>query len=162
MPAYQIGDIVVHWTYGSGKIVAIGDKGLTGQPCSYYVIEGKGQTLWVPVEEDGSSLHRPTSRADFKLLTNILRSQGEKMSNNPYRRRDQLTERVHKASPREVCLVIRDLTYRSHSLKLSSNDVRVLNHAKSDLLDEWERSLGTPREQARYQMEGILRETRAS
>lgn len=163
MPAYQVGDIVVHWTYGSGKIVAVDDKGLPGQPCSYYVIEGKGQTLWVPVEENGSSsLHRPTSRADFKLLTNILRSQGEKMSNNPYRRRDQLDERVHKASPKEVCLVIRDLTYRSHSRKLSSNDIRFLNHAKSDLLDEWERSLGTPREQARNQMEGILRETPAS
>jgi RNA polymerase-interacting CarD/CdnL/TRCF family regulator len=163
MPAYQVGDIVVHWTYGSGKIVSVDDKGLPGQPCFYYVIEGKGQTLWVPVEENGSSsLHRPTSRVDFKLLTNILRSQGEKMSNNPYQRSDQLDERVHKASPKEVCLVIRDLNYRSHSRKLSSNDIRFLNHAKSDLLDEWERSLGTPREQARYQMEGILRETPAS
>jgi RNA polymerase-interacting CarD/CdnL/TRCF family regulator len=145
-----------------GILLSIGDKGLPGQPCSYYVIEGKGQTLWVPVEEKGSSsLHRPTSRADFKLLTNILRSQGEKMSNNPYRRRDQLDERVRKASPKEVCLVIRDLTNRSRSRKLSSNDVRVLNHAKSYLLDEWERTLGTAREKARYEMEGILKETPA-
>jgi RNA polymerase-interacting CarD/CdnL/TRCF family regulator len=159
MPVYKVGDTVVHWIYGSGKIVAINDKGLPGEPCAYYEIEGSEQTLWVPVDENGrSSLHLPTSRSDFKLLTNILRSQGEKMSDNPYQRQDQLAERMLKASPRDLCLVIRDLTYRSHRGKLSSNDTRVLNHAQSFLLDEWELSLGTPREKARRQMEWIIKE----
>ena len=162
MQAYKVGDIVVHWTYGSGKIIAVDDKGLPGEPCFYYVIEGNEQTLWVPVDENGSSsLHLPTSRADFKLLINILRSQGEAMSNNPYQRRDQLEERMQKASPKELCLVIRDLTYRSHRGELSGNDTRVLKHAQSFLLDEWERSLGTPREQARREMEWVLNKTPA-
>ena len=162
MAEHKVGDTVVHWTYGSGKIVAVDDKGLPGQPCFYYVIEGSEQTLWVPVDENGSSsLHLPTSRSDFKLLINILRSQGEKMSNNPYQRRNQLDERMQKALPKDLCLVIRDLTYRSHSRKLSSSDFRVLKHAQSFLLDEWERSLGTPREQARSEMGWILKETTA-
>ena len=162
MPVYNVGDTVVHWIYGSGKIVAVDDKGLPGEPSSYYVIEGNEQTLWVPVDEKGSSsLHLPTSRADFKLLINILRSQGEAMSNNPYQRRDQLEERMQNASPKELCLVIRDLTYRSHRGELSSSDTRVLKHAQSFLLDEWERSLGTPREQARREMEWVLNETPA-
>jgi RNA polymerase-interacting CarD/CdnL/TRCF family regulator len=163
MQAYKVGDTVVHWLFGSGKIVAIDNSGLPGQqPCFHYVIEGSKQTLWVPVEEgDSSSLHLPTSRPGFNLLVNVLRSQGEKMSNNPYRRRDQLEERMQKASPKDLCLVIRDLTYRSHWEKLSSSDIRALNHAQSLLLDEWERSLGTPREKARREMEGILKETPA-
>ena len=110
MQAYKVGDTVVHWAYGTGMIVAIADKGLPGYPCSYYVIEGSHQTLWVPVEEnDRGSLHLPTPRSDFKLLFNILRGQGEKLSNNTYQRQDQLEERMQKASPRELCLVIRDL-----------------------------------------------------
>ena len=162
MQVYKVGDIVVHWTYGSGKIIAVNDKGLPGEPCFYYVIEGSEQTLWVPVDENGSSsLHLPTSRSDFKLLINILRSQGEKMSNNPYQRQDQLEERMQKASPKDLCLVIRDLTYRSHSQKPSSKDTRVLKHAQTYLLDEWELSLGTPREEARCEMEWILKETQA-
>jgi len=162
MQAYKVGDIVVHWTYGSGKIIAVDDKGLPGEPCFYYVIEGSEQTLWVPVDENGSSsLHLPTSRSGFKLLINILRSQGEKMSNNPYQRQDQLEERMQKASPKDLCLVIRDLTYRSHRGKLSDNDLRVLNHAQRYLLNEWELSLGTPRGDARCEMEWILKETRA-
>lgn len=162
MPMYKVGDTIVHWIYGSGKIVAVDDIGLPGKSCFYYVIEGNKQTLWVPVEETGSSsLHLPTSRSDFKLLINILRSQGEKMSNNTYQRRDQLDGRMLKASPKDLCLVIRDLTYRSHFRKLSSSDVRVLKLAQSILLDEWERSLGTPREIAKHEMNWILKETPA-
>jgi hypothetical protein len=36
-----------------------------------------------------------------------------------------------------------------------------LKHAQSCLLDEWERSLGTPREQARREMKWVLNETPA-
>jgi RNA polymerase-interacting CarD/CdnL/TRCF family regulator len=159
MPVYKIGDTVVHWIYGSGKIVAVDDKGLPGQPCFYYVIKGNKQTLWVPVDEHGnSSLHLLTSRFDFKLLFNTLRSQGGEMSNNPYQRHDQLDERMQKASPKDLCLVIRDLNYRSRSRKLSSSEIRVLNRAQSFVLDEWERSLGTPREKARREMEWISKE----
>jgi RNA polymerase-interacting CarD/CdnL/TRCF family regulator len=160
MAVYKVGDIVIHWTYGSGKIVAIKDQGLLGYPCLYYVIEGDRQTLlWVPVDEKGSSsLHLPTSRSDFKLLIDILRTQGERMSNNPYKRYDQLEERMQKASPEDLCLIIRDLNYRSHSQKLNSHDIRVMRHAQSFLTEDWERSLGTPREMAQREMEWILKE----
>lgn len=161
MPEYEVGDIVVHSTFGSGKIVAVADKGLPGAPCFYYVIENRDQTLWVPVEENGrSSLHLPVSSSDFMLLVNILRGQGEKLSKNPYQRRDQLDERMHKATPRDLCLVIRDLSHNSRRLKLSQSDTRVLRQAKSILLDEWERSLGTSRERARSEMKSILKERR--
>jgi RNA polymerase-interacting CarD/CdnL/TRCF family regulator len=162
MQAYKVGDTVVHWAYGAGVIVAIADKGLPGHPCSYYIIEGSQQTLWVPVEEnDRSSLHLPTTRSDFKLLLHDLRSQGEKLSNNSYQRQDQLEKRTQKASPRELCLVIRDLNYRSQSQMLNSNDVWVLKQAQSSLLDEWELSLGTSREDAMVEMEWVLKETPA-
>jgi RNA polymerase-interacting CarD/CdnL/TRCF family regulator len=161
MQAYKVGDSVVHWNYGNGKIVAIEDKGLPDEPRICYVVEGSNLTIWVPIDEKGSScLHLPTSRADFKLLQNVLRSQGKELSNNPFQRSDQLDERMHNPSPTDLCQLIRDLTYRSHGRrKLSGSDNRTLYLAQSFLLDEWERSLGTPREQARLEMEGILKET---
>lgn len=159
MHTYKVGDSVVHWIYGIGKITAIADKGFPGHPCFYYVIEGDDKTLWVPVNENGrSSLHLITSRSNFKLLINILRSHGEKISNNPYQRQAQLEARMLKAFPKDLCLVIRDLTYRSHRTKLRDNDFKVLKQAKSFFLDEWELSLGTPRENARIELEWILKE----
>jgi RNA polymerase-interacting CarD/CdnL/TRCF family regulator len=154
---YKVGEKVVHWTHGSGTVTAIDDKGLPGRPWFYYVIESHEKTLWVPVDVNGrSSLHLPTSRSDFPLLLDILSSQGKKMSNNSYIRYGELARRMLRASPTDICLVVRDLTYRSHREKLNSSDVRVLTLAKSYLLDEWERALGTPRDQARREMEWLL------
>ena len=65
---------------------------------------------------------------------------------------------MYKASPTELCLVIRDLNHRSHSARLSGSDIRVLKYAQSLLLDEWEQAFGTPREDARREMEWILKE----
>lgn len=159
MPEYKVGDTVVHSTFGSGKIVALDDKGSANAPLLYYVIETGDQILWVPVDEDGkSSLHPPTSVANFNLLFDLLRSEATILSNNPYRRNDQLAEMMLRASPRELCLVVRDLTRRSGSRKLSSHDVLVLNQAKKSLLDEWQRTFGDSREQAGKEMGWILSE----
>ena len=160
MAEYQVGDTVIHWTYGSGKIVAIEDKGLPGQPCFYYVIEGRDQTLWVLVDEPGnSSLRLPTPRTEFGQLISILRSARKSLPDNPHHRQKILNQSMEKRSLAGVCLVIRDLTYHARWRKLSSSDTRILRAAQSQLLDEWERSSGTSREAARREMEWILKET---
>jgi len=157
---FKTGDTIVHWTSGVGKIVAIDDKGLPGQPLFYYVIETGEQTLWVPVDENGSSsLHRQTPSSDFSLLTAILRTAGDRMPDNPYQRRKELDQRMQKRTLVEACRIIRDLTYRSRSRVLSSSDISVLKHAQSSLLDEWVLSLGTPRESANNEMEWALKES---
>ncbi len=162
MADYKVGDSVVHWIYGPGKIVAIADKGVPGQPCFYYVIEGSQQTLWVPVDEGGkSSLHLPTRRADFAGLIAILRSAGKKMPDNLVQRGKELDQRMQKRSLADNSLIIRDLNYRSKRGKLSSGDIRVMKDAQTFLLDEWERSLETPRGTAQREMEWILNETPA-
>jgi RNA polymerase-interacting CarD/CdnL/TRCF family regulator len=162
MLEYKIGDIVVHWTYGVGKIVAVNDKGLPGQPLFYYVIETGEQTLWVPVDENGSSsLHLQTPSSDFGSFKKILRTVGERMPDNPYQRKKELDQRMQKRSLVETCLIIRDLSYRSRSRQLSSSDTSILKHAQSSFLDEWVLSLGTPRENARTELEWMLKEAPA-
>jgi len=137
MVMYKVGDTVVQWTYGIGKIVDIADKGLSDQPCFYYVIEGNEQTLWVPVEErENSSLHMPTSSGEFGKFISILRSPGKMVSGNPQQRRNELEQRMQKRRLVDTCLLIRDLNHSSYRRKLSSNDFRVLNYAESFLLDE--------------------------
>jgi RNA polymerase-interacting CarD/CdnL/TRCF family regulator len=159
---FKIGDTVVHWTYGAGKVVAVDDKGSPGEPLFYYVIETGEQTLWVPVDEDGSSsLHLQTPGSDFGSFITILRTAGEELSNNPYRRRKELDQRMQKRSLVEACLIIRDLSYRSRTRQLSNSDIRFLKYAQSSLLDEWMISLGTTRENARTEMEWALRDAPA-
>jgi RNA polymerase-interacting CarD/CdnL/TRCF family regulator len=48
---YEIGDTVVHWTHGLGKVIAIDDMRLAGIMQAYYVVEVGLLKLWVPAEE---------------------------------------------------------------------------------------------------------------
>jgi RNA polymerase-interacting CarD/CdnL/TRCF family regulator len=156
---HQIGDTVVHWTYGSGKVTAIEDKGSPGFPCFYYIIDGRDQTLWVPVDEgENNSLHRPTSRTDFKEFISILRSPRTRLPDNPHHRRKELEPHVQQRSVAGACHLIRDLSFHASWRKMNNTDTRILRTAISHLLDEWELSFGTPRAKAKRELEWILKE----
>jgi RNA polymerase-interacting CarD/CdnL/TRCF family regulator len=157
--AYQVGDTVVHWTHGSGKVTAIEDKGSLGSPCFYYIIDGRDQILWVPVDEgEKSSLHRPTSRTDFGEYISILRSPRKRLPDNPHHRRKELEPHIQQRSVAGACHLIRDLSFHSSWRKMNNTDTRILRTAISHLLDEWELSFGTPRAKAKRELEWILKE----
>jgi CarD family transcriptional regulator len=154
---YRSGDQVVHWTHGSGKIIAIEEKQLAGQTRQYYVLEMGRMTLWVPVDEAGeSSLRLLSSPSEFAALLELLRCPGEPMSAYAYQRRAELNQRMKRKTLAEICLVIRDLATLSHVQRLNMNDHAIFKRAKAFLLDEWERSLGTPRDKAQYELERLL------
>jgi len=159
MLTYEVGDIVIHSVFGRGKVVAISDKGSLDAPLLYYIIEPGSEPLWVPVAAEGSnSLHLLTSTADFQLLLSLLHSQAEKLSTDPRYRQRQLVERMQKGTPRDICLVLRDLTHFSRTRKLNREDVRTMNRAKLYMLTEWQQSLGISREKANTGLKWTLYE----
>lgn len=156
---YQIGDKVIHWTYGTGRIIAIDEKILTGQTRQYYVIDTEQLTLWVPVDQAGeNSIRPPTERFAFKALLNTLRSPAEVLPDHHFERKNQLVERMQKRKLVNICAVIRDLTTRSQLQNLNNNDRTVLRRAEECLLDEWELSLGSTRSSARRELDALLKE----
>ena len=156
---YQIGDQVVHWTYGPGRIIGIDEKVLANKACVYYVVEIGRTTLWVPVGETGEkSIRPPTSRAEFDRLLNLLRGPGEQLPDQQYERQNALAERMQKRTLSDICYIIRDLVTRAHTQRLNRNDSETLKRAEEFLLSEWELSLGTPREVAEHELESLLKE----
>lgn len=154
---FHIDDTIVHWTFGPGKIVDIEEKTLEDKTCLYYVVEAGDTTLWIPVSETGErSLRTPISAAEFKQLLKILQSPGEELPDQAYVRQSELNQRLRRKSLEEVCLVIRDLIYRSQLEKLNRSDQETLKRAEGLLLDEWELTLGTPRPNAQHELEAIL------
>lgn len=159
---YQIGDQVVHSTYGPGKITAIDEKCLGGQTHQYYVVDTGQLTLWVRMDPVGEDSIRPPIRSfEFKELFNILRSPAEGLSDQHDERKNQLNERMNRRNLANICSVIRDLTIRSQGHNLNYNDRAVLKHAEDYLLDEWVLSLGTARQTASRELEGMLKEAQS-
>jgi RNA polymerase-interacting CarD/CdnL/TRCF family regulator len=156
---YQIGDQIVHWTYGPGTIVGIDEKILANKTNKYYVVEVEQMTLWVPVGEAGEkSIRPPTPGAEFKQLLDLLRGPGEQLPDQQYQRQSELTERMQKRTLSDICCIIRDLVARSHTQRLNRNDAEILRRAEEFLLNEWELALGTPREIAQQEMKSLLKD----
>jgi CarD family transcriptional regulator len=154
---YHIGDIIVHWTYGIGTVVAIEQKSIDGITQQYYVVEIDLLKLWVPVKEaHESSIRFPTEGAQFQALFEILRLPGAQLPDNTYKRKNELRERMQKRTPGDLCHVIRDLTDRARHFSLNLDDSAVLSRAQGHLLDEWVLSLTAERSDALRELEGLL------
>jgi RNA polymerase-interacting CarD/CdnL/TRCF family regulator len=163
MLPFQVGDKVVHWSYGPGEIIQLDEKSLSGRMTLYYVVQVRDLTLWVPVEgANQRSLRPPTSTGEFKKLFEILRGPGERLSDDRYERKAQLTELLRDGTLLSVCRAIRDLSSHGYRKKLNDYDAALLERARKFLLDEWRISLSVPLSDAERQLELLLEEGRAA
>jgi RNA polymerase-interacting CarD/CdnL/TRCF family regulator len=161
--AFQVGDKVVHWSYGPGEIIQLDEKSISGQSIRYYVVRVRDLTLWVPVDADGQPrLRQPTSTGEFKKLFEILRGPAETLSDDRLERKAQLTGRLRDGTLFSICRVIRDLKSLSQRKKLNDYDAAVLERARKFLLDEWNISLSVSLIDAERQLDHLLDEGRAS
>ena len=88
---FQVGDKVIHWSYGLGEVIKLDEKTLAGQKARYYVVRVQNLTIWVPLDDAGkSNLRPPTPKSDFENLFAILRSPGEPLSSDRLERKTQL------------------------------------------------------------------------
>jgi len=137
------------------------EKNISGKSALYYVVQIRDLTLWVPVDGgDQHSLRLPTSTREFRKLLKILRSPGEKISEDRYERKTQLSERLREGTLESICSIIRDLTTYSYVKKLNDNDAALLERTKKFLLDEWKISLSVPLGDAQRELDLLLEEGR--
>jgi RNA polymerase-interacting CarD/CdnL/TRCF family regulator len=157
--SFQVGDQVIHWSYGPGKILQLDEKELSGTIRQYYVVQIRDLTLWVPVDEPSRRcLRLPTPAREFKHLYKVLAGAPESLSGDRFERKVQLTERLKDGALESVCQVVRDLTYHKRSKKMNDHDNDVLNRARNFLLSEWSVSLSIPVEQAEEELKRLLGE----
>jgi RNA polymerase-interacting CarD/CdnL/TRCF family regulator len=154
---FQVGDQVVHSSYGPGEIVQMDEKVLSGHKHKYYVVQIKDLTLYVPADEEtNTSLRTPTPASQFKSLFAIMSGAGDALSENRLERKAQLTEIMRDGTLVSICRVIRDLTYYSRTKKLSETDAALLERARNFLLTEWQVSLDVPYSKAEQDLRQLL------
>ncbi|HEX2980956.1 MAG TPA: CarD family transcriptional regulator [Anaerolineaceae bacterium] len=158
---YTIGDLVIHWMYGPGTVVAIDEKELSGVTQPYYVIEVNQFKLWVPANEEGEgSIRFPADSSEFEALFDILRSPGTELPDHQLQRKNELRARMQGRNLEGLCHVIRDLTDRGRHHSLNHNDSQTLTHAEDHLIDEWVLSLKVKPEIARRDLAALLEDPR--
>ena len=156
---FQVGDRVIHWTYGPGQIVQVEEKQVACETLQYYKVQVKDLTIWVPLKEtEKQRLRNPTPSREFKKLIKILGKGGEPLAEDRLQRKAQLLGRLQEGKIESTCAVIRDLACYGKQKKLSESDAMIMERAQKFLLDEWVISMNTTMTDAQQTMGKLLEE----
>jgi len=159
---FQVGEKVVHWSFGPGEIIRLDEKELAGYKDLYYVVKMKELTIWVPVNShDKPSLRAITPANEFKKLFSILSSSAEPLSPDRLERKNHLTEMLRDGDLASICRVIRDLAAFTRGKKKNESDVQLLERAQKFLIDEWRIALSITHSEAEAQLRHLLKESLA-
>lgn len=159
---FQVGEKVVHWSFGPGEIIRLDEKELAGYKDLYYVVKMKDLMIWVPVNnQEKPSLRAITPAKEFKKLFAILSSPAEPLSPDRLERKNHLSELLRVGDLPSICRVIRDLTAFARGKKKNETDVQILERAQKFLIDEWRLSLSVTYMEAEGQLRHLLRESLA-
>ena len=160
---FQVGDRVIHWTYGPGQIVKVEEKQVASETVQYYKVQVKDLTIWVPLAEgEKVRLRNPTPASEFKKVVKILSRGGEPLAEDRLQRKAQLLTRLQEGKTESTCMVIRDLACYGKQKKLSESDAMILERAQKFLLDEWVISLNTTMADAQHTMGELLAQGQAA
>jgi RNA polymerase-interacting CarD/CdnL/TRCF family regulator len=156
---FHTGDKVVHWAYGTGEILNLEEKHLSGQTTQCYVVQIGDLMLWVPINGgDKSSLRALTSPEEFDELFEILASPAEPLSEDRLERKNHLMAEMREGTLRGICRVIRDLHNHRRTSKMNDGDNVILERAQNFLLNEWQLALSVPYAQADKELKRIIGE----
>ena len=154
---FNVGDQVVHWTFGVGKIIGVEERALADQTALFYLVQVRDLTICVPVDtRTESRLRAPKSSLDFKELFAILQGSGELLADDRFVRKSQLRKELADGKAESICLVIRDLTALARKKSLNDDDKNILRRAESLLCAEWAYSLSVPLTQAEGDLQQML------
>ena len=154
---YQIGDKVIHGTFGLGEIIRIEARNIHDQPTNCYVVRTADLTIWVPIDEvEQHSLRLPTTPEEFSSMIAILSSPGEELPIDRHQRQSQLQNQIKDGQLGSICRAVRDLRHLQRSKRLNDSERYLLDRSSQSLLTEWTYSLGISRSQAQQTLTNLL------
>lgn len=147
---YTVGDKVVHPQHGAGVVKAIEEDVIQGFGC-YYVIDltAYNRTLRIPVDKARDVGLRIVSAPEVMTeVLSILNGSPGNLPGNYIQRQTELGGRLRAGNAAGVAEVMRDLTWRSYSKHLTSQDNGFLEQARKFLASELALSRGIDFDQA--------------
>jgi RNA polymerase-interacting CarD/CdnL/TRCF family regulator len=154
---FQIGEKVIHCTFGLGEITNIEAKVINGSLEKCYVFQVDDMIIWIPMEDAGqNSLRVPTPPDEFIDTLPILSSPNESLLEDRVLRKKQLTDQLKDGKLASICRVVRDLSYYRRHAKLSDQERSILDRAVRSLLTEWTFTMHTTPLQAHQALDHML------
>ena len=137
---FKVGDMSVHPKHGVGEVVAIEEKDVGGKATALYVLKiiDTGHKVLVPTDAaERVGLRAVMKHGEAQKIFDILRTPEVAVNVQPWNRRFRAyTEMLKSGLPSEIAKVLRDMYRLKFDKDLSFGERRLLDQAKSLLVQE--------------------------
>jgi CarD family transcriptional regulator len=137
---FQVGDMAVHPAHGVGAVTGIEKRDLGGSVNLFYVLKiiDSGLKVMIPVTATAQvGLRHVMSQKEADKVLHILRAQEVAVGGQTWNRRFRAyTDMLKSGSPYEIAKVLRDMYRLKFDKNLSFGERRLLDQAKSLLVNE--------------------------
>lgn len=135
---FDVGDWIVHYYHGVGKVEDIIEKGLDGNQKMYYKVSTKDIDYWIPLDDDISDHIEPVrSKEDFTQALNIIEKKPVPIANHHKSRKKKIHDRWLIGSLESRAELLRDLHGRLKLDKLSFGEKEMLEKVRNYFISEW-------------------------
>ena len=155
---FKSGDMAVHPAHGVGEVVAVEQRDLGGRPSAFFVLKiiDTGLKVMVPTDAAERVGLRPVmKKREADKILGILRAPEVAVDVQPWNRRFRAyTEMLKSGLPAEIAKVLRDMYRLKFDKDLSFGERRLLDQARSLLIQE----LALAKKVQRTAIEGEIQE----
>ncbi len=135
---FDIGDYIVHYYHGVGKVKDIVEKGLDGNQKLYYKVSTKKIDYWIPMEDEGSEHIEPIrSKEDFDEALKIIEKKPVPIAKHHKTRKKRIHDRWMIGSLQSRAELLRDLYGRLKLEKLSFSEKQMMEKVQNFFISEW-------------------------
>jgi CarD family transcriptional regulator len=135
---FNVGEWVVHYYHGVGKVKGIVEKGLDGNEKTFYKVSTKEIDYWIPVEdEDVEHIEPIRSKKDFENALEIIAQIPIPIADHHKSRKKKIHDRWLEGNLTSRAELLRDLHGRMKLEKLSFSEKEVLEKVKRYFISEW-------------------------
>ncbi len=135
---FKIGDWIVHYNFGVGKVEDIVDKGVGNDRETFYKIKTSNVDYWLPLSNEDCNYVEPIrNKKDFENALKILSEAPEPIDTKMKSRKSVVHERWLDSSLEGRASLLRDLNGRNKMQKLNYNDKELLVNIRQTFINEW-------------------------
>src|SRR5262245_31328683 len=138
--SFKVGDMAVHPAHGVGEVERLEDRDFGGRMTTVYVIKirDSGLKVMVPTETtDRVGLRPVMKKKEAQKILDILKAPEVAVAVQPWNRRFRAyTEMLKSGLPSEIAQVLRDMYRLKFDKDLSFGERRLLDQARSLLVQE--------------------------
>jgi RNA polymerase-interacting CarD/CdnL/TRCF family regulator len=158
---FEKGDWIVHLYHGVGQVKGIVKKKVNGERVAYYRVKTDNSTLYVPVEDQHDERLRPAAtKRQLDAAIKALNNPPKEMAKDHTDRRRRIREVKTDGTLESMVKLVRDLSWRRYDKKLNNTEERALRRFKDRLLQEWAVARQISTDDARKQLNTMLRSAR--